>query len=277
MIAAEKAVFHAKAALDKARRKVEPLELPDYELTRPDGKPLRLSDAFGKRRDLLVVHNMGARCPMCTMWADGFSGLADHLQDRAGFLLTSPDAPKALKAFAKARGWRFPVASTAGTTFARHLGFEDAEGHPWPGVSALHRTEDGRILRVGTSAFGPGDDFCATFALLDLLADGQADWWPKLAYGKRASADPGAPPAVGARGRAVGPVARAGGPAAGVGRGRRRPRARVPLGVRTPRRVAARPAAARRRQAPRPPRPARRRRLLRVERLPPRAPVVARA
>ncbi|MFO0934271.1 MAG: DUF899 family protein [Planctomycetota bacterium] len=185
VLAAEKAVFRAKAALDKVRRKVEPLELPDYELTRPDGKPLRLSDAFGGKPDLWVVHNMGARCPMCTMWADGFSGLADHLQDRAGFLLTSPDAPKALKAFAKARGWRFPVASTAGTTFARHLGFEDAEGHPWPGVSAFTKTADGRILRVGRAEFGPGDDYCSIFPLMGLLAGGQADWWPKLSYGKR--------------------------------------------------------------------------------------------
>jgi len=185
VLTAEKAVFKAKAALGRARRKLPPLELPDYELTRPDGKPLSLSDAFGKRRDLLVIHNMGAGCPMCTMWADGFSGLADHLLDRTAVLLTSPDRPKALKAFAKRQGWRFPVASTHGTTFARHLGYADAEGRPWPGVSALHRTEDGRLLRVGTSAFGPGDDFCATFPLIDLLADGQADWWPKLSYGRR--------------------------------------------------------------------------------------------
>lgn len=186
VLAAEKAVFRAKAALDRARRRVPPLELPDYELTTADGKPLRLSRAFGKRSDLLVVHNMGARCPMCTMWADGFSGLAPHLLDRTAFLLTSPDRPKTLKAFAKRRGWRFPVASTAGTTFARHLGYADAAGRPWPGVSALRKTPDGRILRVGTSAFGPGDDFCAVFPLVELLADGRAGWWPKLAYGRRA-------------------------------------------------------------------------------------------
>ena len=127
---------------------------------------------------------MGARCPLCTTWADGFSGVAHHLEDRAALLLASPDAPKAVAAFAKARGWRFAVASTAGSTFSRDMGFEPDADHPWPGVLTFHREEDGRIFRVAKASFGPGDDFCSVFSLMPLLRDGQNGWWPKFSYGR---------------------------------------------------------------------------------------------
>src|SRR6185369_4761666 len=68
------------AALHKER---EPEPVADYELTGPDGAPVRLSALFGDRPDLILVHNMGRKCPMCTLWADGFNGIAHHLANRA--------------------------------------------------------------------------------------------------------------------------------------------------------------------------------------------------
>ena len=36
--------------------------------------PVRLSELFGEHDDLVIIHNMGASCRYCTLWADGFSG-----------------------------------------------------------------------------------------------------------------------------------------------------------------------------------------------------------
>src|SRR5262249_27031844 len=76
-----------------ARAAVEPEEVKDYELQSADGA-VKLSQLFGGKDTLFVVHNMGASCPNCTMWADGFNGVFDHLRDRAAFVVASPDTPE---------------------------------------------------------------------------------------------------------------------------------------------------------------------------------------
>ena len=63
---------------------------------------------------------------------------AGHLADRAGFVVVSPDSPKAQQKFAKSRGWRFPMASGQGSTFTEDMGFKSDDG--WmPGVSTFQR------------------------------------------------------------------------------------------------------------------------------------------
>ena len=134
---------------------------------------------------MILVHNMGKSCSYCTLWADGLNGLTDHLLDRAAFGLTSPDEPEVLRDFAQGRGWRFPVASIAGTRLAHDLGFymeDSVEGEPagyWPGVSALKKIDTG-IVRTRWSFFGPGDDFCAMWPLSELLPPSK--WQPKYSY-----------------------------------------------------------------------------------------------
>ena len=184
----ERDVYRAKERLDKARHRLPEVEIPDYVLRGSDGKALTLSKAFGGKPALVVVFNMGVRCPMCTTWADGFSGVAHHLEDRAALLVVSPDAVKVQRPFAKKRGWRFAMASTAGSTFYKDTGFESDDGRPWPGVATFYREADGRIFRVAKTAFGPGDDFSPVYGVLPLLREGQNGWWPKFTYGRRARA-----------------------------------------------------------------------------------------
>jgi predicted dithiol-disulfide oxidoreductase (DUF899 family) len=119
---------------------------------------------------------------MCSMWADGLNGLVAHLENRAAFVVSSPDTPQVQRDFAASRGWKFRMVSVAGTSLAADLGFLDAKGDPWPGMSVLRRGDDGRITRVGKTSFGPFDDFCPMFHVLGLFPEGQADWWPKLRY-----------------------------------------------------------------------------------------------
>src|SRR5258708_1263595 len=157
---------------------VEPEEVSDYVFSTPQGT-VQLSALFGGKPDLIVIHNMGATCPYCTLWADGFNGIYDHLASRAAFVVSSPDRPDAQKKFAAGRGWRFPMVSHAGTTFAADMGYRSASGGWLPGITAF-RHDANRILRVSDASTSPGDDFCALWHIFDLLPDGATGWRSKI-------------------------------------------------------------------------------------------------
>ncbi|MEL7472613.1 MAG: DUF899 family protein [Planctomycetota bacterium] len=177
--AAYQAVIKAKADLLAALRDGEPTPVEDWSLRSTDGAPVRLGELFGDRRDLLVVHNMGSGCNYCTLWADGFRGLVEHIERRAAFVLCSNDPPEGVEAFALERGWNFRCVSGADSGFAKAMGYADELGRPHPGVSAFHKRDDGTIVRTGHSPFGPGDDYCAAWPLFDLLKDGKGDFEPR--------------------------------------------------------------------------------------------------
>lgn len=180
----EKQLLKDKQKLAQMRREVEPLEVQDYIFITGGGKKVKLSKMFGAHDELVLVHNMGVRCAYCTMWADGFNGLREHLANRAAFVVVSPDEPKIMSEFAKGRGWKFPIYSHRGTDFGKALGFESPSGGAWPGVSTFFRNPDGKIFRVAKAFFGPGDDFCSTWHFLDLLPRGANNWEPKYSYKK---------------------------------------------------------------------------------------------
>lgn len=158
---------------------IEPQSIDDYTLATTAG-PVRLSGLFGDKDTLIVIHNMGASCPYCTLWADGFNGVAEHLANRAAFVVISPDAPDKQKKFAESRGWRFPMASHQGSSFAEDMGYK-RDGGWMPGVSVF-RKQGGGIVRVSDAALGPGDDFCTVWHLFDLIPEGAGDWEPQYKY-----------------------------------------------------------------------------------------------
>lgn len=164
------------------RRERAPEPVEDYEVTTSNGATVRLSALFQEKRELLLVHNMGRKCPMCTTWADGFNGLRVHLEARAAFVVSSPDAPEVQREFAASRGWGFRMVSVAGSALPKDLGFAGEPTQYYPGMSVLRRLDDSRIVRVAKTGFGPGDDFCPLFHVLALFPEGQDGWWPKLAY-----------------------------------------------------------------------------------------------
>ena len=164
------------------QRRIEPQPVEDYAFATARG-PRRLSELFGRHRDLFVIHNMGSSCPYCTLWADGFNGLYPHVRSRAAFVVASPDPPPVQQRFARGRGWRFPMVSHAGTTFAADMGYRSRAGFR-PGISAFQRAATG-LVRVSDASLSPGDDFCALWHVLDLLPEGPAGWQPKLRYPER--------------------------------------------------------------------------------------------
>ena len=178
----EQQIRELKQRLTQARRALPPTPVSHYTFTNPDHSVTDLASLFGDHADLLVIHNMGRRCVYCTLWADGFNGLASHLQNRAAFVLASPDDPETLSRFAAARGWTFRTVSTQNSPFGKDMGYEPKPGEVMPGVSAFHKAPDGRITRTGTATFGPGDDFCSVWPLFDLLEGGPEGWEPKYAY-----------------------------------------------------------------------------------------------
>jgi predicted dithiol-disulfide oxidoreductase (DUF899 family) len=163
-----------------AQAAAEPEQVRDYEFATPEG-PVRLSELFGAKRNLIMIHNMGASCPNCTLWADGYNGVHAHLVERAAFVVSSPDPPAVQRQFAAERGWRFRMVSHSGTTFAADMGYRSERGGWLPGVSVF-RMQGGRILRVSDAPCDVGDDFCVLWHLFDLLPEGAADFRPKVHY-----------------------------------------------------------------------------------------------
>ena len=174
------AIGALRKEMREIQAQIEPQEVRDYGFETLDG-PKKLSDFFGDKTDLIVIHNMGGGCMYCTLWADGFNGVFDHLADRAGFVVTSPDAPDAQKKIADGRGWRFPMASTTGPEFAQEMGYFQDDFGVTPGVSAF-QLRDGKILRVSDTPFGPGDDFAGVWHLFELFPEGANGWGPKRKY-----------------------------------------------------------------------------------------------
>ena len=168
-----------RARMRELQAEIEPEEVPDYLLTGAEG-PVRLSQLFGDKDALFVIHNMGRTCPNCTMWADGFNGVLAHLENRAAFVVTTPDDPATQAEFARSRGWRFRMVSHQGTDFAADMGYR-GEGGWLPGVSVF-RKDGGRILRVSDQRLGPGDDLCTVWHFFDMIPEGPAGWRAKFVY-----------------------------------------------------------------------------------------------
>ncbi len=162
---------------------VEPEPVGDHVFV---AASVSLSDLFGDMRELIIVHNMGASCAYCTLWADGYNGLYPHIRTRAAFVVASPDAPERQQEFARERGWRFPMVSDEGAAFARKMGYASADGACRPGLSIFQRGDGGAMVRVMDANSCPHDDFCAVWHLFDLLPGGANGWRPRLRYDAKA-------------------------------------------------------------------------------------------
>jgi predicted dithiol-disulfide oxidoreductase (DUF899 family) len=180
LVAYRRQIADLRKKMREAQASVEPEEVDDYAFATPRGT-VQLSAIFGDKPDLIVIHNMGSSCAYCTLWADGFNGIYDHLANRAAFVVSSPDRPDVQKKFAAGRGWRFPMVSHAGTSFAADMGYRSTSGGWLPGITAF-RKDGSRILRVSDAACSPGDDFCALWHFFDLIPEGAASWQPKCQY-----------------------------------------------------------------------------------------------
>jgi predicted dithiol-disulfide oxidoreductase (DUF899 family) len=186
--ALRKQIATVRDEMRKLQAAIEPEAVRDYPFATIRGET-RLSQLFGSKQDLFVIHNMGSACPYCTLWADGYNGIYDHLASRAAFVVSSPDAPEVQREFAAGRGWRFPMISHRGTSFAEDMGYRSPAGGWLPGVSVF-QLNGGSVYRVCDTGFSPGDDFCALWHFLDLLPEGAGEWQPRFSYPRSAVESP---------------------------------------------------------------------------------------
>lgn len=179
--ALEDEIREKKKQLVELRKKVKPKEVTDYTLQDVNGKEVKLSALFGNKTELLLTFNMGKSCRWCTLWADGFNGLTNPLESRAAFVLLSPDKPEIAKEFSESRDWKFRVLSDSKSTMRNDLGFRNDKSIT-PAAATFSKNEQGKIFFHNSSIFGPGDNYCVQYDLMDLLPGDSERWEPQYQY-----------------------------------------------------------------------------------------------
>ncbi len=177
----EDEIRERKKQLAQLRKKIKPKEVADTALLDMNGKEVLLSSLFGDKNELLLIFNMGKGCRWCTLWADGFNGLTNPLSSRAAFALLSPDKPETAKEFSESRNWKFRVLSDFKSTLRKDLGLRD-EKSITPAAATFSKDENGKIWFRSTAVFGPGDNYCIQYDLMDLLPESSEKWEPQYSY-----------------------------------------------------------------------------------------------
>lgn len=156
----------------------------------------RLSELFPDGSSQLVVQHMmfapesERGCPMCSMWVDGFEGIAHHVADRIAFAVVARAPIAKLRDWARRRQWsRLRLLSSHENDFNRDFGVELAPDRQLPGLSVFTRDTDGGIRHFYTSegSLEEGhhramDLLNPLWNLLDLLPDGRGSWMPRHFY-----------------------------------------------------------------------------------------------
>ena len=177
----EKEMMETKKELATLRAQQPHALIQDYAFLNQSNETIHLSDLFGEKAELIMPFNMGKKCSYCTLWADGYNGLVNHLEDRAAFVVVSPDSPEVQQEFASSRNWAFTMVSSQNMDFYKEMDML-GEGGTWPGVVTYIKNENGEIFQYAKSFFGPGDNFCAMWDFNDLLPFQDETWVPKYTY-----------------------------------------------------------------------------------------------
>lgn len=163
-------------------------------------RQVRLSELFtSPERSLVIYHLMYGKkqttpCPMCTMWIDGFNGVARHLAQNVDFVVAAAADPPALRAHARDRGWHhLRMLSCGDSTFKYDLGSEDADGEQDSTISVFTTDGLGTVRhfytthpRMDTEIDQRGIDLLSpVWHLLDLTPQGRDDWYAELAHASR--------------------------------------------------------------------------------------------
>jgi len=210
---AEIELMRHRERVAELRRGLPPgASVPDYafqegpsDLTAGDGpvRTVRLSELFSAPgRSLVIYHLMYGKaqtspCPMCTMWIDGYNGVAQHLAQNVDFAIAAAADPATLREHARARGWQnLRLLSCGDSSFKYDLASEDADGEQDSTISVFTRDDRGTIHHFYTSHPRMADDIdqrgldllSPVWNVLDLTPAGRGDWYAELTYPHRAQA-----------------------------------------------------------------------------------------
>jgi predicted dithiol-disulfide oxidoreductase (DUF899 family) len=128
-------------------------------------RTVRLSELFtAPDRPLVVYHLMYGKkqtkpCPMCTMWIDGWNGVAHHIAQNADLAVVAAAGVPELRAHARNRGWnRLRLLSCGSNSFRLDLRSEDEQGRQDSSVSVFTKESDGTLRHFDTAHPSMGGD-----------------------------------------------------------------------------------------------------------------------
>jgi predicted dithiol-disulfide oxidoreductase (DUF899 family) len=123
LLDAEKELTRRSDAITQQRQQLPWVRIDkEYRFDTDEGNAM-LADLFRGRSQLLIYHFMfgpdyAAGCPSCSSIADGFNGIAVHLENHDVGLMAVSRAPlPKLQGFKRRMGWSFAWASSAGSDF----------------------------------------------------------------------------------------------------------------------------------------------------------------
>lgn len=160
-------------------------------------RSITLSDLFEDPGRPLILYQFmygGAQtkpCPMCSMWIDGFSGVARHLGQWANFAIVAQADVGTIRDWARTRGWtNLRLVSSAPSSLKHDLGFQNDEGAQMPGLSVFVRRSDGALRHFYSVSAHLDDEhprrgldlYTPVWSLMDLMPGGRGDWLPKREY-----------------------------------------------------------------------------------------------
>jgi predicted dithiol-disulfide oxidoreductase (DUF899 family) len=197
LLAKEKEFTRLRDQLSRERRELPWVRVDkEYAFEGASGKKT-LTELFEGRGQLIVYHFMfdpswEEGCPSCSFWADNFSGIIVHLNQRDVSLVAISRAPFAqLAVFQKRMGWSFEWVSSFGTDFNTDYHVSSApeqlaQGEvlynyaarktsmsELPGISVFCKAPDGTIFHT-YSCYARGLDMLnVAYHYLDLVPKGR--------------------------------------------------------------------------------------------------------
>ncbi|MES2255089.1 MAG: thioredoxin family protein [Pseudomonadota bacterium] len=189
----EKEETHLRDAVRAARQALPWVRVDeDYIFDTPSGKR-SLSKLFDGRSQLIVYHFMlgpgwKAGCPGCSFLSDHIDGALPHLNHHDVTWTAVSRAPmNEIAAYKKRMGWKFPWASSAGSSFNHdfHVSFSkeelatgnvdynfgrvptDKANDELPGLSAFFKDKSGAIFHTYSSYARGAEEIIGTLMILD--------------------------------------------------------------------------------------------------------------
>jgi predicted dithiol-disulfide oxidoreductase (DUF899 family) len=158
---------------------------------------VRLSELFSAPDRALVIYHLmlGKKqteaCPMCTMWIDGFNGVAHHVAQNIDLAIVAAADVPTLRAHARSRGWdRLRLLSAGDSTFKHDLNSEYDDGGQDSSISVFTLDPDGTPRHFYSAHPALTDDrnergidlLSPVWHLMDLTPQGRGDWYAGLDY-----------------------------------------------------------------------------------------------
>lgn len=173
----EKAATAELDAIAAQRRRLPMVELPDYVLE-GEGGPIRLTDVFDGKRQLIVYHHMWTpgqewQCPGCTGFSSQFTRLEFLDAYDARFVIVTQGSMSEAADYKRRVGNKMTWYSTADSPFGADMDAPPGGGF---GLSVFLRRGD-KVYRTWHTTGRGIEQLSHSFPLLDVLPYGRQEEW----------------------------------------------------------------------------------------------------